>query len=153
MYISIHNEHTYIKGNLVEWFIGQRWVSPDKRAKNPLVAQSWCGMSDGLLSTFESRSRFNTSEPCFSQGIDELDSEREGKQAKNESFLLCPFYMGCYQKVWPRFRVSVLTLNDSIQKNPAQVCLAAWVLVDCRCSSHVDNQDYLHNTYMTIFNC
>lgn len=87
-------------------------------------------MSDGLLSTFESRSRFNTSEPCFSQGIDELDSEREGKQAKNESFLLCPFYMGCYQKVWPRFRVSVLTLNDSIQKNPAQVCLAAWVLVD-----------------------
>lgn len=63
-------------------------MSLDRKAKNPLVVQSWCEKSAGLLPTFESRSRFNASKQCFGQGIDELVSENEGKQAKSKSFLL-----------------------------------------------------------------
>lgn len=53
---------------------------------------------------------------CHSSGVDELESE--GKQAKSESFLLLgPFYVGCHQKEWPRFRVGLPTSNDPIKKN------------------------------------
>lgn len=38
-------------------------------------------------------------------------SESEGKQTENTSFLLS-FYVGCPQKVWPRFRVALLTSVD-----------------------------------------
>jgi hypothetical protein len=71
---------------------------------------------------------------CHSSGVDELESE--GKQAKSESFLLLgPFYVGCHQKEWPRFRVGLPTSNDPIKKNFLHLhpttCL---FLVNFRCS-------------------
>lgn len=45
---------------------------------------------------------------CLRSRIDELASESKDKQAKKEK----SFYVGCYLKVWPRFRVSSLTSND-----------------------------------------
>lgn len=55
---------------------------------------------------------FSAGKECLSRGQINLAGESEGKQARSESFLLpCPF-MGCHQKVWPRFRVVLPTSDD-----------------------------------------
>lgn len=37
------------------------------------------------------------------------------------------YYKGCHEKVWPRFRVSLQTSNDSIKKTALQVGPDTWV--------------------------
>ena len=46
-------------------------------------------------------------------GIDDLSSENEGKQAKNENVpSSMSFYEDCFQKLWPRFKDGLLTSDD-----------------------------------------
>ena len=79
---------------------------------------------------------------CLSNRIDELASESEGKQAKPKKIpSSVSFYVGCYQKVWPTFKVGLLTSNDQLRKSLTGVP-AAGVLVDSRCGQ-VDSQDWL----------
>jgi hypothetical protein len=53
-------------------------------------------------------------------------SESRGKQAKSKFFFPLSF-VGCHQKVWPRFIVWLPTSNDPVKKNTSQMCPVAWV--------------------------
>lgn len=60
---------------------------------------------------------YNTSEGILSNRLDEHANKGEGMQAKSKNLIsFVSFYVGCYQKFWPRFRVSLPTLLVLIKK-------------------------------------
>jgi hypothetical protein len=57
--------------------------------------------------------------------VDELASESEGKQAKSVSFPPPHHFTGLPPEDVPIYRVSFITLNNLVKKDPSQVCLTA----------------------------
>lgn len=45
----------------------------------------------------------NTTEVCLSNRVKDLPAKGESESSQKASFLLVSFYIGCYQKLWPRF--------------------------------------------------
>lgn len=68
---------------------------------------------------------------CINNGIDELISENKGKQGKptTKVFSSLTFYIGCHQKVYPKFRVGLPNLNDAIYK-VFHMCAQLWPFPD-----------------------
>lgn len=67
---------------------------------------------------------------CANHEADELASMSKGKQAKSKVCSKTSFYLRCYWKVPPTYRMGLPISNNEIKKTPLQACQVIYLLVD-----------------------